>query len=58
MTDDEARAQMGSPYGDAAVEISGTTRKLETEVQPAVERLLGRPPRCPRGLVGAQCRTV
>ena len=44
MTDDEAREQMGSPYGDAAVEIFRDHPELETEVQPAVERLLGRPP--------------
>jgi uncharacterized protein YbjT (DUF2867 family) len=44
MTDDEAREQMGSPYGDAAVEIFRGHPELETEVQPTVERLLGRPP--------------
>jgi len=44
MTDDEAREQMGSPYGDAAVEIFRDHADLETEVQPTVERLLGRPP--------------
>jgi uncharacterized protein YbjT (DUF2867 family) len=44
MTDDEARAQIGSPYGDAAVEIFRGHPELETEVQPTVERLLGRPP--------------
>jgi uncharacterized protein YbjT (DUF2867 family) len=44
MTDDEAREQMGSPYGDAAVEIFRGHPELETEVQGTVERLLGRPP--------------
>jgi uncharacterized protein YbjT (DUF2867 family) len=44
MTDDEAREQMGSPYGDAAVEIFRGHPELEMEVQPTVERLLGRPP--------------
>ena len=44
MTDDEAREQMGSPYGDAAVEIFRDHPELETEVQPTVERLLGRSP--------------
>lgn len=44
MTDDEAREQMGSPYGDAAVEIFRDHPELETEVQPTVERLLGRRP--------------
>jgi uncharacterized protein YbjT (DUF2867 family) len=44
MTDDEAREQMGSPYGDAAVEIFRGHPELETEVQHTVERLLGRPP--------------
>ena len=44
ITDDEARRQMGDPYGDAAVEIFRDHPELETEVQPTVERLLKRPP--------------
>jgi uncharacterized protein YbjT (DUF2867 family) len=44
MTDDEAREQMGSPYGDAAVEIFRGHPELETEVQHTIERLLGRRP--------------
>jgi uncharacterized protein YbjT (DUF2867 family) len=44
MTDDEAVEQMGSPYGEAAVEIFRGHPELETEVQHTVERLLGRPP--------------
>ena len=42
MTDDEARAQIGAPYGEAAVEIFRGHPELETEVQDTVERLLGR----------------
>jgi uncharacterized protein YbjT (DUF2867 family) len=44
MTDGEARDEMGAPYGDAAVEIFRDHPGLETEVQPTVERLLGRTP--------------
>ena len=44
ITDDEARRQMGDPYGNAAVEIFRDHPELETEVQPTVERLLNRPP--------------
>jgi len=44
MTDEETRQEMGAPYGDAAVEIFHEHPELETDVQPTVERLLGRPP--------------
>ncbi len=43
MTDDEAREQVGSPFGEAAVEIFRAHPELETEVQDTVERLLARP---------------
>ncbi len=43
MTDDQARAEMGVPYGDAAVDIFRGHPELESEVHPGVEHLLGRP---------------
>jgi uncharacterized protein YbjT (DUF2867 family) len=44
MDDAEARDQMPEPYGAAAVQIFREHADLESEVQPTVERLLGRPP--------------
>jgi uncharacterized protein YbjT (DUF2867 family) len=43
MTDEEALEEMGSPYGEAAVEIFRGHPELETQVQHTVDRLLGRP---------------
>jgi uncharacterized protein YbjT (DUF2867 family) len=44
MDDAEAEEQMGEPYGAAAVQIFREHPDLESDVQPTVERLLGRPP--------------
>ena len=42
MTDDEVREQQGD-YGEAAIEIFRDHASLESEIQPTVQRLLGRP---------------